>query len=838
MRRLLPIIIVLLLALPGETSKARAATLNPPLRRALANAATSTTKIPVIITLNTQVAPARFNHLAAGRPRRDALIKALRKNADESQRDLHLFLRASGVRQIKPLWATNSLACLAPPELLSALAARPEVAEIRLDGSISAPAPRPSAVAGTEWNISAVGAPLLWNLGLTGNGVVVANLDTGVDHLHPDLAGNYRGGPGAWFDPYNEHAAPYDKNGHGTAVMGLMVGGAADGTSIGMAPDAQWIAAKIFPDVGDASYSAIHQAFTWALDPDGNGDSSDAPQVLNNSWDLGSPNLCLPEFQPDIQLLKQAGIAVVFSAGNTGPNPTSSTSPANYPESLAVGTVDQNSAIASYSGRGPSCCSGGDQLFPKLVAPGVNIKSADLTLNGTNPDPYSYYDGTSFSAPHVSGLIALLLGQNGSPATLLADLETALQQGADDLGSLGPDQTYGHGLINSLASFRHLQGQPHLAVHDPKPPEQDLRLDFGLLPVGATLTKSLTLRNSGGGLLVFSNPPDWIGFSPPLTIAEDLCSWRTLAPDQTCQISVRFAPTAPVTFSNNLNLYSNDPDFPLVVVNVNGTGSNNYLPPALQIDPAGLTLEFGSVTPGANSQRALTLRNSGALLLTVGPIDFSALVAPFSLVSDGCSTTSLGQNESCTVYFAFAPSQVQAYQSQVTITSNDPERTQTILTITGNGNHSPTSATLISPADGETGLATSLTFRWLPGSDPDGDQVTYRVELHPATPAGVAGWAWPSATILGLMAGSGMLLLIPRRRRLLVPALFALSGSLLFLAACGGGGGGGEATPASDTHNSYQVTNLSPNTTYNWKVIATDSRGAETESATWHFTTG
>lgn len=834
MRRLLPIIIALILALPGETCKARAATLNPPLRRALASAATST-KIPVIITLNNQVAPARFNHLAAGRPRRDALIKALRKNADESQRDLHQFLRASGVRQIKPLWATNSLACLAPPELLPALAARPEVAEIRLDGSIPAPTPRPSAVAGTEWNISEVGAPSLWNLGLTGNGVVVANLDTGVDHLHPDLAGNYRGGLGAWFDPYNEHAAPYDKNGHGTAVMGLMVGGAADGTSIGMAPDAQWIAAKIFNDAGVASYSAIHQAFTWALDPDANGDSSDAPQVVNNSWDLGAPNLCLPEFQPDILLLKQAGIAVVFSAGNTGPNPTSSTSPANYPESLAVGTVDQNGAIASYSGRGPSCCSGDDLLFPKLVAPGVNIKSADLTLSGSNPDPYGYYDGTSFSAPHVSGLIALLLGQNGSPATLLADLETALQKGADDLGVLGQDQTFGNGQINGLASFRRLQGQPHLAVHDPRPPEHDRRLDFGSLPVGAELTRTLTLRNSGSGLLVFSNH-DWTALPPALTVTEDLCSGLALASDQTCRISVRFAPTAAVAFSTSLSLQSSDPDFPVAVVNLAGTGNNDPTPPALQIDPAGLTLDFGSIPPGTSSQLAMALRNSGMEILTIGPVDFSALGSPFTLVNDGCSTTSLSQNESCTILFAFAPNQHQAYQGQVTITSNDPERNPTILSIAGNGNHPPTSVTLVSPANGASGLATSLTFRWLPGSDPDGDQVTYRVELSPATPASVAGWAWPPATILGLMAGSGMLLLIPRRRRLLVPALFALSGSLLFLAACGGGGG--ESTPAADTSSSYQVTNLSPNTTYNWKVIATDSRGAETESATWHFTTG
>lgn len=833
MHRLLTIILGLTLLLEGEISRSWAATLDAPLRQALATTGAAG-EIPVIVTLNNQVAPARLNHLAAGRPRRDALIKALRKQAEESQQDLRLFLKASGVHRIKPLWTINGLAFQAKPELLTALASRPEVAEIRLDGTITAPTPVPSAIAGSEWNISAVGAPLLWNLGLTGSGVVVASLDSGVDLLHPDLAGNYRGGPGAWFDPYNEHLTPYDDSGHGTAVMGVLVGGAADGAGIGMAPATQWIAAKIFNDAGAASYSGIHQAYEWALDPDGNLDSSDAPQLVNNSWDLSSTNLCLPEFQEDIKLLKAAGIAVVFSGGNGGPHPTTSTSPANYPESLAVGATNQTGGIASFSSRGPSACPGGDQLFPKVVAPGVSIKSADRTLNGTNPDPYSFYDGTSFSAPHVSGLIALLLGQNGAPATQLADLETALEKGADDLGPLGPDQTFGHGLINGLASFRRLQGQPHLAVHDPRPPEHDHQLDFGSLPVGAELTRSVTLRNSGGGLLVFASH-NWAGLSPALTVTEDHCSGQSLISDQTCGITVRFAPTSPTAFSASLNLSSNDPDFPVVAVSLTGSGNNSSTPPTLLVDPVGLTLEFGSVPPGASSQRALTLRNSGTEILTIGPVDFSALVAPFALLSDDCSSNSLAQNESCLMLFAFAPTQLQGYQGQLTITSNDSRHNRVAMILAGIGNHPPTAATLISPADGESGLATSLTLRWLPGSDSDGDRITYRVELSPAAPSGAAGWDWPPGTMVGLLAMAGPLLLMQRRRRLLVPLLLTFSGTLLIMVACGGGGG---AAPASVTENSYPVTNLAPKTTYTWKVISTDSRGAATESATWHFTTG
>ena len=115
--------------------------------------------------------------------------------------------------------------------------------------------------------------------------MVVATLDTGVDLTHPDLAGAWRGGANSWYDPNGEHpTTPVDVNGHGTWTMGVMVGGDAGGSSIGIAPDAQWIAAKIFNDRGIATTVGIHLAFQWLLDPDGNPATADAPNVVNDSW--------------------------------------------------------------------------------------------------------------------------------------------------------------------------------------------------------------------------------------------------------------------------------------------------------------------------------------------------------------------------------------------------------------------------------------------------------------------------------------------------------------------------------------------------------------------------
>jgi subtilisin family serine protease len=256
---------------------ALAAPLAPELRQRMETAGPGG-KVPIIIHFADRLDMQPFARRAHGRDRATAraeMVRGLRDHARRSQGPLQNFLRQQG-REPSELWLINALAAQVPPALVETLAAWPGVAVVELDGQVPRPAPVTLAVTAPPTdNIANIGAKSLWDAGFSGLGVVVASFDSGVDARHPDLVTRWRGGSNSWFDPYTATPEPTDTDGHGTAVTSLMVGGAAmpanlGGNNIGVAPDAQWIAAKIFPAVGNADNSMIHRAFQWAINPDGN----------------------------------------------------------------------------------------------------------------------------------------------------------------------------------------------------------------------------------------------------------------------------------------------------------------------------------------------------------------------------------------------------------------------------------------------------------------------------------------------------------------------------------------------------------------------------------------
>lgn len=437
-----------------------------------AGAAAPPGQVTVVVTLRTRADLTPFRGLPRGE-RLGGVVRALKRHAGAAQAALQAALRlrqAQGrVSAVEPLWISNGLVVTATPDVVAELAVHPLVLSVTPDEVPIVPSTAPAGPA--SWNVAAVGAPDVWSAGPTGLGVVVASLDTGVDAGHPDLAPRWRGGANSWFDPYGQHATPFDPSGHGTQVMGLIVGGDASGTTIGVAPEARWISAKIFDDGGRATASAIHRAFQWVLDPDGDPATADAPQVVNNSWSYGSPG-CNLEFQRDVQGLLAAGIVPVFASGNFGPSAQTSVSPANYPEAFSVGAVTAGDAIYGASGRGPSACGGA--IYPSVVAPGVNVTTSDL---------FSFYatvSGSSVAAPHVSGVLALLRG--AYPGATVEQLEQAALRTAQDLGTAGPDNTFGNGRVRARAAFDDLASPP------PPPAPPGAAADAYAAISGTTLT--------------------------------------------------------------------------------------------------------------------------------------------------------------------------------------------------------------------------------------------------------------------------------------------------------------------------------------------------------------
>ncbi|MBI5878128.1 MAG: S8 family serine peptidase [Chloroflexi bacterium] len=354
-------------------------------------------------------------------PRAASVVSALQIAADRAQVNARALLAARQTSgQAGPprvLWIANALAGEADRDTILALAALSEVSVVRadhvrqlVDGVLTAaddaPPAAPAAASAAEWNLQLIGADRVWSaFGIDGSGVVIANLDTGVDWQHPALQTRYRGyrgsGPavhtGNWFDATGSgYLYPGDGYGHGTHTMGTLVGG-APGDTIGVAPGAKWIAAKIFDNSGRGLDSWIHAGFQWVIAP--GGDPALAPDIVSNSW--GTDNGFDTVFQDDVRAVRAAGIVQVFSNGNNGVMGLGTVgAPASYPESFGVGATDSADQVAYFSSRGPSPIDG--HIKPDVSAPGVGVRSS---VPGGG---YQLMSGTSMAAPHVAGLAALL----------------------------------------------------------------------------------------------------------------------------------------------------------------------------------------------------------------------------------------------------------------------------------------------------------------------------------------------------------------------------------------------------------------------------------------------
>jgi len=349
------------------------------------------------------------------------------------------------------------------------LSLQPEVDRV-IDSPHLRPLPRPIPVSAGEttvppsepqWNITDIGADRVWEeFGVTGEGIIVGQSDSGVQGTHPALVEAYRGRNGEddynWLDPWNHTTTPTDIGGHGTHTLGSILGQ----TNIGVAPGAEWFGCvNLARNLANPPLYLVCMQFMLAPwpqdgDPLTDGDPTRAAHVLNNSWGCPPIEGCdALSLQPAVSALRAAGIFVVASAGNEGPGCGSVSDPiAIYDEAFSVGAVDSFGDLASFSSRGPVTVDGSDRPKPDIAAPGDGVLSAWPT------DSYSYASGTSMAGPHVVGAVALLWSAN--PA-LMGDIdrteeilrETARPYtGELDCGGGTPNNSVGYGLLDVYAA--------------------------------------------------------------------------------------------------------------------------------------------------------------------------------------------------------------------------------------------------------------------------------------------------------------------------------------------------------------------------------------------------
>lgn len=269
---------------------------------------------------------------------------------------------------------------------------------------------------------------------ITGKNVTIAIIDSGIDYTHPDLgnctntshlAGNCKVLPG--YDYVNNDADALDDEGHGTHVAGIA---GANGSAKGVAPDATLIAYKVLDSAGWAYASDVIAAIENAsaagydiisLSLGGNGNADDAMSTA-------------------VDAAVNAGSVVVIAAGNSGPAASTIGSPGTARLAVTVGNTDKSDALHSTSSRGPN--PGTLEIKPELTAPGEDISSTALGGGNTS------MDGTSMSAPHVSGAAALI--KQLHPSWSAAQIKAALVGSAKDLGFNLTDQ--GAGRLNALSA--------------------------------------------------------------------------------------------------------------------------------------------------------------------------------------------------------------------------------------------------------------------------------------------------------------------------------------------------------------------------------------------------
>lgn len=447
----------------------------------------------IILKNQADLTPAKQLHTKAEKGQ--FVYETLSKFAEKDQRDLRDLLQNESALH-HSFWIINAVWAKGTSILLEKIAKMPEVSRLELNPiwHLSMP-PQDSATvpsldrSSLPWGITKINADDVWNQGFTGDGIVMGGQDTGFEWEHPAIQDRYRGWNGSVADHnYNWHDAirnligggpnscgldldePCDDHNHGTHTVGTMLGN-ENGENIGVAPGATWMGCRNMEE-GDGTPATYIECFEWFVAPtdldNNNANPGMAPHVINNSWGCPPSEGCdagnFADMDAVVQNVRAAGIFVVVSAGNDGPNCSTVANPAAiYDASFSVGATNNGDNIANFSSRGPVNVYT-PIMKPDISAPGVGVYSC--IGNSHDPGSYGYasWNGTSMAGPHIAGVAALIMSARPDLIGDIDAIEDLMRAnavprfaaapfcGGDNANSL-PNNVFGWGRVDALAAI-------------------------------------------------------------------------------------------------------------------------------------------------------------------------------------------------------------------------------------------------------------------------------------------------------------------------------------------------------------------------------------------------
>ena len=513
----------------------------------------------------------RADYFATRADRREFVVNELKGFAAASQYDLRHALsemeRSGMVTEPTVLWMANALYFNATKVAIQDLSRRNDIEIIGFAKEYNwipeEDAPRPaSATREITQNVIQVGADQVWEQGYTGQGVVVAVIDTGVNYYHVDVADHlWDGGvefPHHGYDVKNHDNDPMDDHGHGSHCAGTVLGDGTAGSQTGMAPDATLMCVKSIGSDGNGGAQSISEGIQWAVE---------------HGCDMFSMSLGLANSSiSDRTLLRytckaalDAGVVAAIAAGNEGdiqyvyPVPNNVRVPGSCPPpymdevqgenpgdltcSVCIGAVDYNDAAAYFTSRGPVTWQNtefGDYPYdpgiglirPDVCAPGVDIKSLNYQTN----TGYTYMSGTSMATPCAAGCMALMLSKDNN--LMPSEVCRILEETAVPLAE-GKSNTFGFGRINVLAAVEAIQlgaiqYDYSYQIHDP-----DGNNNYVLNP-GESVTMSVVMVNTS------SDPVSNVSLvlttgNENVTITQNTASCPDFAPNEVLMVENAFA---------------------------------------------------------------------------------------------------------------------------------------------------------------------------------------------------------------------------------------------------------------------------------------------------------